>query len=519
MKNSFSQAMAWLHTWAGLIIGWLLFVIFVGGTLACFDKEIGDWMRPALHGAPRAEPSFAPAIAAAQRQAKPHAHALYVVAPSEREAASKAYVYYDDGSYEQHALNPASGERLPDTAGGDFFFTLHYNLHAGTIGMYLVGIAGMFMLVAIVTGIVIHKRIFKDFFTFRPKTGGQRAWLDGHNLTGVLGLPFHLMIAYTGVAIFVASYMFAGVQVAYDSDAEKFFAEAADSYERPETGKPLARLYPVDDLIADATRRLGTAPAWVNVHHPDDSSATIAFGGDHSRHVAWNFDQVVYDANDGKLLHTSRPSAAGYKVYTFLGGLHMAQWGGSALRWLYFAMGLAGCVMIASGMQVWVNKRARKVAEAGAVSGYGLVQSLNLGVVGGLPLGCAAMLIANRVLPAGLAERASWEIGVFCALWALAALYAAIPSVRKQGWGRYFGLNAIALAAIPLVNLATAPNSHLFASIARGDWALAAVDLTALGLALGFAVLALRARAAARRPAPERARQRGGEREPALAEP
>ena len=34
MKNTFSQAMAWLHTWAGLVIGWLLFVIFVGGTIA-----------------------------------------------------------------------------------------------------------------------------------------------------------------------------------------------------------------------------------------------------------------------------------------------------------------------------------------------------------------------------------------------------------------------------------------------------------------------------------------------------
>ena len=518
MKNSFSQAMAWLHTWAGLIIGWLLFVIFVGGTLACFDKEIGDWMRPALHDAPSAPLSFAPAVAAAQRDAKPHAHALYVLAPTERDHATTAYVYYDDGSFEERSLNPATGAPLPATAGGDFFFTLHYNLHAGTIGMYLVGIAGMFMLVAIVTGIVIHKRIFKDFFTFRPQAGGQRAWLDGHNLTGVLGLPFHLMIAYTGVAIFVASYMFAGVQVAYNSDAEKFFAEAGDSYERPETGKPLARLYPVDELLADATRRLGMAPTWVNVHHPDDSSATIAFGGDHSRHVAWNFDQVVYDANDGRFLHSSKPSATGYKVYTFLGGLHMAQWGGSALRWLYFFMGLGGCVMLASGMQVWVNKRARKVAEAGALSGYGLVQSLNLGVVGGMPLGCAALLIANRLVPADAVARASWEIGAFCAVWILAALYACLPSVRKAGWGRYFALNAIALTAIPLVNLATAPKGHLFASLARGDWALAAVDLSALGLALAFAVLALRSRAAARRPVVERTRARGGERDAALAE-
>ena len=45
---------------------------------------------------------------------------------------------------------------------------------------------------------VTHRRIFKDFFTFRPAKGGQRAWLDAHNVTGVLVLPFYLMITFSG---------------------------------------------------------------------------------------------------------------------------------------------------------------------------------------------------------------------------------------------------------------------------------------------------------------------------------
>ncbi|MGJ7904492.1 PepSY-associated TM helix domain-containing protein [Lysobacter sp. 1R34A] len=505
MKNTFSQAMAWLHTWAGLVIGWLLFVIFVGGTIACFDKELTHWMQPALHGkTPVENIDLSRTIEGLQRIAKPHPHAYYVTLPSERNPALQSAVYYDAGPHDAINIDTSTGQVVPETAGGEFFFTLHYNLHSETWGMYIVGIAGMFMLIAILTGIVIHKRIFKDFFTFRPKSGGQRAWLDGHNLTGVLGLPFHLMIAYTGVAIFVANYMPAGLLAAYDGDVEKFYVEASDSYERPETHRPLKSIYPIDKLIADARERLGQPISWVSVHHPDDTSATISFGGDHSRAVAWNFDQVFYDANDGRLLHESGAYKAGYKTYTFLGGLHMAQWGGSALRWLYFVLGLAGCVMIASGMQVWVNKRARKVAEAGAWSGYGLVQALNLGVVGGMPLASAAMLIANRLIPAATAERASWEIGVFCAVWIVASLYAAIPAVRSRGWGHFFALNAIAFALIPLVNLTTAPQSHLFATIARGDWALASVDLTALVLSVAFAWLARHSFVKARQSAPVR---------------
>ena len=37
-QEGFRQAMSWLHTWSGLILGWLLFAIFVTGTLSV--KEV-----------------------------------------------------------------------------------------------------------------------------------------------------------------------------------------------------------------------------------------------------------------------------------------------------------------------------------------------------------------------------------------------------------------------------------------------------------------------------------------------
>lgn len=492
MKNSFRQSMAWLHTWAGLLVGWLLFVIFVGGMLACFDKELDDWMRPALHGTTAPErPGFDAAMAWAKTQA-PEAHAWWAHAGTARDRAVKAYIALDDGSEITRALDPRTGVPVPDTAGGSFFFTLHYNLHAGTIGMYIVGLAGMLMLVALVAGVIIHKRVFKDLFTFRPKPGGQRAWLDGHNVTGVLGLPFHLMVAYTGVAIFVASYMFGGINAGYGGDFQRFWQEAGDYYEREETRQPLQRLHSLDSLVADAERRMRAPVDWASVHHPDDSSAVIQFGTRHDRAVPWDMQQVSYDAQDGRFLHQTRPPGAAYTTYSFLGGMHMVQFGGSALRWLYFLMGLAGCVMIASGMQVWVAKRARRVAECGALSGYGLVQGLNIGVVGGMPLACASLPLANRLLPAQLADRASAEIIVFCSVWLVAAGWGAWRARSGRGWRELFAATAIALVAVPVVNLLTSPRSHLLATLARGEYALAAVDLAALAFAMGFACLALR---------------------------
>ncbi|WP_132451267.1 PepSY domain-containing protein, partial [Pseudomonas aeruginosa] len=40
------QSMSGLHTWSGLLVSWLLFVIVFAGSLASFDKELTRWMQP-----------------------------------------------------------------------------------------------------------------------------------------------------------------------------------------------------------------------------------------------------------------------------------------------------------------------------------------------------------------------------------------------------------------------------------------------------------------------------------------
>lgn len=492
MKNSFSQSMAWLHTWAGLIIGWMLFVIFVGGTIACFDTELDRWMRPGMSAQAPERPAVEQVLDALQKE-QAGAHAWYVYLPTQRFPALKGGAYHDDGRYEAHAYDAATGAKLQDTAGGEFFFTLHYNLHAGDIGMYLVGLAGMMLLVAIVTGVVIHKRIFKDFFLFRFRVGGQRAWLDGHNLTGVLGLPFHLMIAYTGVAIFVSSYMMAGLQAGYRWDAEQFYREVAPSPHREQVNRPPPARAPLWPMIEDARKRIGGEPWLVSIEHPADASTIVGVGLDHSRHVAWNWRTAYYDGVTGAAMGEQSPPGAAYHTYNFLGGLHMVQFGGAVFRWIYFLLGLSGCVMLACGMQVWVQKRAKQVAAAGVRSGYGLVRALNVGVVAGMPLAAVSMLWANRLLPPDMASRASWEMRLFCIVWAIAALWAVLRLARGNPWRDLFATAAALMIGLPLLSHLVAPQAALAQTLLAGDWAMASVDLVLLALGSGFVWLARRA--------------------------
>ena len=56
-------------------------------------------------------------------------------------------------------------------------------LHWKNIGTFVVGLAALVMLVALVTGVIMHRKVFKEFFTFRPHKRTQRSALDLHTGT------------------------------------------------------------------------------------------------------------------------------------------------------------------------------------------------------------------------------------------------------------------------------------------------------------------------------------------------
>jgi uncharacterized iron-regulated membrane protein len=489
MKDSFRQSMAWLHTWAGLIAGWLLFVIFVAGTLACFDKELDYWMRPALHQPSTGTLSMDAAFSTLRGMA-PHAAYLFLRPPSTRDPSVHGSVFEPGKPYIDVSINPVTGHLVPNTIGGNFFFVLHYNLQAGNLGVWLVGLVGMMMLVALISGVIIHKRIFKDFFVFRPRNGGQRAWLDGHNFTAVLGLPFHLMIAYTGVAIMVFTYMTAGVRVGYGGDIAKFYNEIQSAPTAPLQHQPPTQLASLDAILADAVKRFDGPVLYLEVQNPQDASARVSAVDAGNNNVAGGQRTLFYDGVTGAYLSGNQGKPDAYHAYDFLSGLHRVQFGGAEARWLYFLLGLSGCVMLACGMHVWVLKRIKQASLAGLRSGYGLVQALNVGVVAGMPLACVVPLWLNRLLPPSAQARADWESYGFWLAWIMAAVWAIARLKHGRPWRELFAATAALLLALPLLDAITNPQGSLLHSLARHDFALAGVDLTALALGLGFAWLA-----------------------------
>src|SRR5690606_38982344 len=218
-------------------------------------------------------------------------------------------------------------------------YLLHYL--PSSVAYWLVGVCTMFMLVAILSGVITHKRIFRDFFTFRPRKR-QRAWLDAHNVLAVLALPFHLMITYTGLVFFMFTYMPLIISAVYGSGADgrqQFFDEmfSRNAVEATGIAAPLA---PFEPMLAIAGRTWGDGQIRsIDVQHPGDLGARVTLTSAHVSPVSHG-DRLVFSGATGEPIETPAMYRSGPIVANdLLLGLHEGLFAGTALRWLYFLSG------------------------------------------------------------------------------------------------------------------------------------------------------------------------------------
>jgi len=506
MEPTFRKSMAWLHTWAGVVIGSLLFAIFWMGSLSVFDHEIDRWMMPATrlsasadHAPVRLDGALTDNALALTRGSAQWLMRL----PSDRVPAVELRWRTGDGGTERRYLDPSSAQVLAHTGtpgGTGFIFPFHYSLHLKwkDLGYWLVGLAGMTMLVMLVSGVIIHRRILADFFLFRPKKQLQRSSLDLHNLSGVLALPLHFGIALSGLISFFSVYWPGTYQAAYPEAKEPrqaFSAEGLGQYRRAKAQAP-GTLGSLDAMIAAAEQGWpGGRADFVRVWHPGDANSYVEIRRSHADAVTMNLDQVYFDAASGTVLHRfeARPLMT---VQRFISGLHFIQFEHWALRWLYFVAGLSGCVMIATGHLFWLASRRASHAKKG-LAGVRVVEALTIGSVPGIIVATLAFFVANRLLPlnarhAGL-DRAGLEMSVFYLVWLGSFVHAALrqrAAWREQAWA----VAALALLAVALNWLTT--GHHLPHALRHGLWGVAGMDALLL---LGAALAAWSARRLSRR--------------------
>lgn len=534
MFQSFRHSMTWVHTWFGLFLGFILMAAFFFGALSVFDREIDRWSIPETRFEAQPMPSFDKMLKPIFEEIKPSKESIEFMRDkvngpmpetfdtvktwgaytTHRDPVLGMWAAYEvpnakspeEGVWGERTIDPRTGTALPADQlklGSGFFYPMHYSLHLhwANLGTWLVGLAALIMLVALVSGVVMHRKIFRELFTFRPKKATQRSTLDLHNLTGVVALPFHFFFAFTGLVIFAGIYFpVAHTQLnpLHELHEKMEAKETGMAHDRAGVPAPLAS---VDAMVAEAQRRwadkgMAGEVGFLIVQHVGDANSYVSVYRSGTDRIANVSDGIHFKASTGELLREDPPRSAVDSVNEFLTGLHLQHFRHWLLRWFYVLGGLAGCVCIATGFIFFVEKRKREHAKRDS-NGVRLVDTMAVTTVTGMLIATATVLIANRVLPTDLPGRGDVEEYIFWAAWALSLVHAwwrtapvrearIAPAWREQSWA-FAGL---AVSAVMLNWITT--GDHLIKTIFTDTyWPVAGTDLSLL-VSAGLAVMAAR---------------------------
>jgi len=524
MFQSFRLAMAWVHTWFGLVLGFVLMAAFFFGALSVFDREIDRWAIPSTRFAPQPMPSFDAILRPAFESMQPTPEAIAEMRPrvdgpmpqrfdtveswsaytTHRDPVVALYAGFDvpnakdpeEAIWAYRTIDPRDGAALPDDhlkIGSGFFYPMHYSLTLEwrSLGYWIVGLAALTMLAALVSGVVMHRKLFREFFTFRPDKAALRSVLDLHNLTGVVALPFHFFFAFTGLVIFAGIYFPVGHTQLHG------LHDLHERLEADETGLPHERagtpaaLASVDAMVEEAQRRwaargMAGDVGFLALTHVGDANGYVSVYRAGTDRIALTGEGIHFKAATGEVLREDPPPTAVGRVSEFLTGLHLQHFRHWLLRGLYVLGGLAGCACIATGFVFFVEKRKRQHAKQGT-QGARVVDALAVTTITGMVLAALSILVANRLLPGDLPARGDWEQRVFWFAWLFALIHASWrsapvargernPAWREQCWA----IAALAVFAVLANWIGT--GDALWRTFAT-YWPVAGVDMALLATA------------------------------------
>ena len=358
-----------LHSWAGIVTGLLMFIVCFSGAVVVFKHEIDLWANPSLAQLPRSQkPASLDTVLAQLHTRYPGATVETIALPDAVNPSYFAFVRERGAPANTRtkvALRSDTGTVVGpvDSQLGQYLRMLHVFLFFGP--RWIVGFLGVAMLVLIATGIVIHRKILAELFTQRWGRSFRVVMSDLHKSAGIWGLGFHILIAATGAWMGLAPLFEQGykyVTTSTDATASKPARKAGGDATEP---VPMQSL---DALYATAQQAVpGLEARYVSLRRWGTSTAEAGFTGNLSNHLA-STARVDIHAATGVPKKVHDPRTAG--VWSLLNGLmeplHFGDFGGLALKWLYFFLGMTPAFLSISGTLIWLDARQQRRREAEA---------------------------------------------------------------------------------------------------------------------------------------------------------
>ena len=371
-----------VHGWSGTVLGLLLYVCIFTGSIVVFDTEIDAWSQGLVTEervlGPRIDHHFRTAARDVDRS---YYDEVQIARTAEGDLRYTFHTHDTDPETGQlteptviMTLDPDTGEvlerweglssdrpREPGSALADFWVELHVQLYLpNPFGLILVGVLGMMMMAAAISGIIIHSHVFRDAFVAGRSATRLVGARDLHVLAGTWGLPFAFILAFTGAFFGFATSV--GIPVmataAFGGDQEALIETVIGTPEEVDLSQaPMASL---DYVIMEATERSGGTIGSIEIRNYDSAGAQIivraAAAEGNLSGTLLAFDGVTRSF-DGERPFLGQVPSLGSSVIELMVPLHFGNFAGLASKTVWLGMGLAMAYVTATGMLLWTKRR------------------------------------------------------------------------------------------------------------------------------------------------------------------
>lgn len=352
-----------VHLWTGLTLGLLFALAGVTGSVLAFYPELDNSLHPELRQvAADARPASWQAVYDALRRDHPERQGAWRIEVTQTGGAV-AVRYYNPPETRGQAfaplmiwLDPGSLATIREGFWGSYpttwIYALHWQLLSGTTGEVVMGIAGIAMLVLLLSGLWIwwpRSGQWRRALRFKPQAGRSRRLYDIHKLAGLIGLPVLLVVTATGVLLELPR------------QVRPIIARASPLFAMPDMSvTPTATgMLPLDTLVARGTGIFpGAQLAWIET--PRDATAPVrinlAQAGEPSRRFPRT--NVWLDPYTGRILavRDAMRDGGGDTMLNWLHPLHSGEAFGLAGRILVLLSGFVAAALAFTGWLRWATR-------------------------------------------------------------------------------------------------------------------------------------------------------------------
>lgn len=257
--------------------------------------------------------------------------------------------------FRQNAFDARTGEHIPMPPFDEGFmwimFKLHVDLYAGLPGTLFLGLMGLLLIAAIVSGVVVYAPFMRklDFGTVRANRSSRVKWLDLHNMVGIVTLAWLFVVGFTGVINTLATPILQLWQ----------FDQLAEMVEPYKDAPPLETFSSLDEAIMVARETApGMEPSFVAFPETNFSSKHhyAVFMRGTTPLSSRLLKPVLVDAQTGEL--TATRDLPWYVTALLISQpLHFGDYGGMPLKIIWAILDIAGIVILGSGLYLWLGRR------------------------------------------------------------------------------------------------------------------------------------------------------------------